>query len=283
MKRGIIVFIFILTFIFLIAIDYDLINDDESGIYFSWYASPSNPIEYWAVKYYASDTCTLKTVTWGRWTKKNSSYTDSIFITGENAGFPDMSNIFYSSSATVATEAVDMIIKDTALTVNLIPGGNFWTVIEAATGINNSYFLSDQVGMGASYCSDDGILWFELTDGVDTGDLIIRMKVGGPIGMSLLINEEGYIIENEFADKIHQPMNILFGVNNLNISISERQYVEIMILDKLGRTVEVFDKGYLEKGEYSYNLNNNKMHSDMYFLIVKTGLDVYKSKLLKLK
>ena len=283
MKRSIIMFIFTLIFIFLIAIDYDLIKDDNTGNYFSWYNQGINDMKYFAVKYYVSDTCTLKTVSWGRWAKDDVSCTDSFFVTAENAGYPDMINRYYSSALTFETGGIDLIVKDTVSIVTLIPAGDLWVVIEAETQVNNSYFLSDQEGSGSSYYSADGITWSELTDGVDSGDLIIRLKVGGPIGMSLLINEQEYIIENEFADNINQPFNILFGVNNLNISISERQYVEIMIMDKLGRIVEVFNKGYLEKGEYSYNLNNNKMHSDMYFLIVKTNTSIYKSKLLKLK
>lgn len=282
MKTTTIVLLLMIIFTGVFAVDYHLMHDDSTGNHWYWYEQNNNTIHYWAVKYFTSDTCTLRTVDWGRWTKQNRTYTDSMFVCFDNGtGSPAMDSLIYTGSESVSTGGADEIMRH-SVSGSPLAVGNFWIVIKAETQNNNSYFLSDTLGSGHSYVSGDGITWNELTDGVDTADLIIRSWVSGPEGMSLLINERRFIEEESFVDNIRY--NRLFNERfTVNLSLDEASDIELLILDRTGRILSTLADGFTNQGNYLFTWDASHYPAGVYFMKIRNNLEQDMIKLIKIK
>ena len=267
--------VFILLPVF--AMDYHLMRDDSTDVYWRWYEQNNGTSRYWAVKYYTSDTCTLRTIDWGRWTKANKSYDDSVIVCFDNGGFPDIDSTIYSAVQTASTGGNDSIIRHTVSGAPLA-FGDFWVVIYAETQNSNAYFLSDTTGSGYSYISGDGIDWSELSDGESTADAIIRMWVSGPAGMSLLMNEHNEAPVVQYNKRIVIP-DIISSNEAFMLSIDEQAYVNAYLTDKAGRIIEQYCSGYMGPGEYIYNIQPD-IRTDLYFIVVNYNGNITSRKLL---
>ncbi|MFO8062243.1 MAG: T9SS type A sorting domain-containing protein [bacterium] len=282
MKKIIFISSMIMIFTGVFAIDYHLMRDDSTGNHWYWYEQNNNTIHYWAVQYYTSDTCTLRTVDWGRWTKQNRTYTDSIFVCFDNGtGSPAMDSLIYTGSETVSTGGVSEILRHT-VSGSPLAVGDFWIVIKTETQNNNSYFLSDTLGSGNSYVSGDGITWNELTDGVDTADLIIRSWVSGPEGMSLLINEKRFITEEQFIENLRYN-RIISSRFNVNLTLSSISDIEISIMDRTGRILKCLVDDYKGPGDYLFTWDASNYPAGVYFMKIRNNLEQDMVKLIKMK
>lgn len=277
MRKVIFIMSAVILMLPVMAIDYHLMRDDSTGTYWHWYEKNNQTFRYWAVHYYTSDSCTLRTIDWGRWTKAGKNYDDSIIVVFDNGGLPDIDSTIYRSVQTVGTNAADSIVRHTVIG-NPIAWGDFWVVIYAETQNSNSYFLSDTIGSGFSYISGDGLVWEELTDGISTADAIIRMWVSAPAGMSLLMNEHNEAPVVQYDKRIAMP-DIINNNKTFLLSISEQTYINAYIADKTGRIIEQYYSGYLTPGEYKYNIRED-LGMGLYFLVIQQNDHIISKKLL---
>ncbi len=278
MRKLIIFIIFCIIIIPVFAIDYHLMQDDSTGNYWMWYEQNNGTVRYWAVHYYTSDTCTLRTIEWGRWTKTGKAYNDSIIVCFDNGGFPDIDSAVYRGAETVNTGGTASIEMHT-VSGSPLAWGDFWIVILTETQKNNSYFLSDTMGSGNSYISGDGIIWNELNDGTDNADAIIRAWVSGPVGMSLLINENNEAPEHEYKDRLGLPQIISSKNSSFSLEISSFSYIDVFLADRTGRIVEHFNRGYVDPGIYNFPITGN-ISSGIYFIVIHCNGSVISKRLL---
>lgn len=278
LRKLILFIITLMTMMPILGIDYHLMRDDSTGAYWYWYEQNNNTVKYWAVHYYTSDTCTLRTIDWGRWTKAGKAYNDSIIVCFDNGGFPAIDSAVYRAVQTVNTGGTASVERHT-VSGSPLAWGDFWIVISTETQKNNSYFLSDTMGSGYSYVSGDGITWNELDDGTDNADAIIRAWVSGPAGMSLLINENNEAPEHEYKDRLSLPQIISSRNSSFSLQISSPSYIDAFLADRTGRIIEHFHRGYMDPGLYDFPITGS-IGSGIYFIVINCNGNVVSRKLL---
>lgn len=255
MKKLLFTLLLILTFELVFSYDYYLQNDDGTFNYY-WYGNVRR-----ASKYYVSDTCTLKMVYWGRYTKRTEI--DTILIFKDNSGIPG--NVIYTDTHSVNTNSTPMIVSDTVSTQVLVYG-TFYVGIYARCQDQPAnalcYFLSDSTPSFKTFWDSTGT-WVVQT----RGDYIIRAKVSGPYGISLRLYEE-----NVLGEKVSNN-NFKFYINENSIVLNNIS--SFKIIDKNGRKI-------IEGNSKNVLLDLTKFKSGIYFLIVKDlNNQIHKQKLVK--
>ncbi|MEO0288780.1 MAG: hypothetical protein ABIN00_04010 [candidate division WOR-3 bacterium] len=255
MKKILTTIFVILTVQVLFSYDYYLQNDDGT-FNFYWYGNVRR-----ASKYYVSDTCTLKMVYWGRYTKRTEI--DTILIFNDNSGLPG--NVIYSDTHSVNTNSTPMIVSDTVSTQVLVYG-TFYVGMYARCQDQPAnalcYFLSDSTPSFKTFWDSTGT-WVVQT----RGDYIIRAKVSGPYGISLRLYEENVPGEkgsnNNFGFLINEHSVVLNNIKSFSI------------IDKNGRKI-------LDGISKNVVLDLTKFKSGIYFLIIKDlNNQTHKKKLIK--
>lgn len=268
MKKLISILILITMSISAFAVTYTLQKDD-GNLSLAWYG-----VAFRAVKYYTSDTCTLNSVQWGRYTKRVEI--DTIFVYQDNAGLPG--SVLYKKVLNVNTNKLLSVVNDT-VTDTVLLSGNFWIGIQARTQDTPSsalsYFISDTIGDGSSYYSADGITWTQNT----VGDYTIRAVVSGPAGMITLKHDDSSVYDTHYEDSdISLSSIILTKSSNLKISFSSSSPApySIKVFDRSGRLVTALHEGYSIQGLNSFDWDlkdskGNKCSSGIYFISVDSN------------
>jgi len=237
------------------------LQKDDGNLYLAWYG-----VAFRAVKYYTSDTCTLNTVQWGRYTKR--AEVDTILVYADNAGLPG--SILYKKTLSVNTNRLMSVVSDTVIDKVLLKG-TFWIGVQARTQDTPSnalsYFISDTIGDGSSFSSSDGINWVQNL----TGDYIIRAVVTGPEGMITLKQDNSTLDEeivfdseielNSTVISSHTPLSLSFTLQNT-------ENVKVSLFDRSGRNIRDITTGNYDRG---YNTISWDM-KDNSGMEVKTGI-----------
>lgn len=238
--------------ILLMADDYQLQRDDISVFDTDLFPIYNN--DFRAVMYFTSDPCTVKSIQYGRRTKKLLA--DTVFIWQDSMGLPG--NIVYKSIQNVNTSKADSLIEH-FVSDTVVISGFFWIGTHSLTDSivpNNyePYFFADSSRSGPySFHSADQILWFE--DSV-AGDYFIRATVSGPSGMSTLKLENNTLPVSE----TEWTPSVIFTKKNIVIE----DYKHIRIVNILGNTL--VDKSNI--GGKLLNISNSGFITGKYYLIL---------------
>lgn len=272
-------FIFALVSIFsTIPIFPDILNmqhDDGELIYWCYGA------DYWAVRYYVADTCTLNTVSWGRYTKRDEY--DSILVFDNFAG--NTNNLLYSTEVIVNTGKVTSVISYD-LTDTVLVMDTFWIVIFARTqdipADDRAYFVCDSTpGIHSYYGNTSGGPWTQDPD----GDYIVRLVLTGPAS-ALMLNENPELQKIEYPQLTIGPEPSVFSTSTrFSLGFSNEDYLSVRIYDKLGKLVAVIHDDYISPGRYDFNWNGtddngNRVQSGPYYILVKSMKNDWKYKVL---
>ncbi|MDI6700456.1 MAG: T9SS type A sorting domain-containing protein [bacterium] len=242
MKKIILLLLILFSSSILFSYDYHLQKDDGSFDFY-WYGNVRR-----SVKYYLSDTCTLKVVYWGRYTKRDEI--DTILVFNDNSGIPGTT--IYSDTHLVNTNSYPLIVSDTVV-MQVLLCDTFYVGLFSRCQDQPSnalaYFISDSTPSFNSFWDSIGT-WVVQTE----GDYIIRAKVSGPEGISLRLYEENIQGGKE------KDNNFKICFENYYITLSNIKHFKI--IDRSGRKI-------IEGSSKSVVIDLTKMKSGIYFLMVK--------------
>jgi len=242
MKRFFLLFFLLITVLTLFSYDYYLQKDDGTFDLY-WYGNVRR-----AVKYYLSDTCTLKVVYWGRYTKR--SETDTILIFNDNSGIPG--STIYSDTHLVNTNSFPLLVSDTVVTQVLLCNTFYVGLFSRCQDQPSNalaYFLSDSTPSFNSFWDSIGTWVVQRR-----GDYIIQAKVSGPEGISLRLYEENLLDEKKKDNR--------FNISFENNSIMLNNILYFKMIDKSGRKI-------IEGSSKNVLIDLDNLKSGIYFLIVK--------------
>ncbi|MDD3803524.1 MAG: T9SS type A sorting domain-containing protein [bacterium] len=279
MKRVLFLYFLLLIFTSADSAVYNLQHDDGS-LTQAWFGS-----FYRGVRFYVSDSCTINTVYWGRYSKKNEI--DTIFIYTDSANAPN--KLLYSKSFAFNTGSAQAVMNDTVLDT-IVVSQKFWLVMYSRTQDSPSnqlsYFISDGAGVGNSYWYDDVSGQWVQNSG---GDYIMRLTVTGPLGMITLSEKDDTL--NRTFDKQTDAMVLKSGniaeknkLNSFEISLKRNSNVSVSIIDHAGRTVSnIIERRILSEGKHTISWKTPNVSAGVYFLLVQTGDKLYSEKILVTK
>lgn len=242
MKKIFILFLLFISGLILFSYDYYLQKDDGTFDFY-WYGNVRR-----SVKYYLSDTCTLKVVYWGRYTKRDEI--DTILVFNDNSGVPGTT--IYLDTHLVNTNSTPLLVSDTVFTQILLCNTFYVGLFSRCQDQPSNalaYFISDSTPSFNSFWDSIGT-WVVQT----RGDYIIQAKVSGPEGISLRLYEENLLEENKKDNR--------FNISFENNSIMLNNILYFKMIDKSGRKI-------IEGSSKSVVIDISKMKSGIYFLMVK--------------
>jgi len=254
---------------------YNLQHDDGT-LSQAWFGS-----FYRGVRFYVSDSCTLNSVSWGRYTKRTE--TDTIFIYTDSANAPN--KLLYSKPYTLNTGSTQQVLRDT-VTATITVSQKFWMVMYSRTqdspSSQLSYFISDAAGVGNSFWQDTTGDWVQNSG----GDYIMRMSVRGPLGLIMLSESEDTVKETfgrHIYDVSLENGNITSNgkLNTLKISLAKSSAISIYLADYTGRIVQsIKSSEFADEGTHTISWKAESLSSGVYFLMVRMNGEILSEKII---
>lgn len=262
--------IIVLLILFTISVSSELyyLQHDDGDVYSEISMLKWAGANYRAVKYYAEESCTVMTLSWGRETRNIE--TDTVFIWPNklDGGGPDIDNPIYKSDMLIGSGGPHMITHTLYMPITV--SDLFWIGIYARTSdrqADKSLVLSDTMALGIG--SDARSWYYNTTDWIPlydqitgkTGDYMIRGTVTGPTDILVKLDTENIEI-NEYEDTYSD----IFTYNSLSGIINIDRACTFSIYDITGRLL-------MNRSVFPGDLIELDYSDGVYFAIGKNGND----------
>ena len=145
-------------------------------------------------------------------------------------------------------------------------------------------------GHGTTYSPKD--YSFADTTAVDSGRLFYRLKqldTNGDFKYSWVVEPDSVTSVKSVAAEFEERVSISVYPNPFNsltsvmFSLREEGYVNLYIVDILGRRTTELYVGEIEKGNHRIIIDGSRLASGIYFVILRTRLETVSRKILNLK
>ena len=160
-----------------------------------------------------------------------------------------------------------------------------------AVNRNDDVFVGSSInGKGVFWTSDNGTVWTEMYDGLDSSEVT-----------ALIADMDGYVYAGTNGTGIYRSLQSTTGVEeyysnelktfpnpfsestNIRFSLDSPCFTKLIIYNTLGYEVAILVNEYLDTGNHEFTFDGDKLASGTYIYVLQAGSSVESGKLLLIK
>ena len=157
-----------------------------------------------------------------------------------------------------------------------------------AVNRNDDVFVGSSInGKGVFWTSDNGTVWTEMYDGLDSSEvtaLIADMDgyvYAGTNGKGIYISIKSTTgVEEYLGNELKTYPNPFSETTNIRFSLSTPGYTKLVIYNTLGYEIATLANEYLDSGNHEFSFDGSALPSGTYYFVLQAGSRVESGKLL---